>query len=101
MRKKPNTHRAQVKYGVIQAQQKTYPVTVLCRVMAVSTSAFYAGCNAAAVGDKTQQDQALVDKLRQIFTDNKHCFGSRRLSDRLKKQGFAAGRFKRGESCGR
>jgi putative transposase len=62
--------------------------------MAVSTSAYYAWCNAAAVGDKTQQDQALADKLRQIFTDNKHGFGSRRLSDRLKKQGVALGRFK-------
>ena len=60
--------------------------------MEASTSAYYAWCNAAAAGDKTQQDQALADKLRQILTDNKHCFGSRRLSDRLKKQGFAAGR---------
>jgi hypothetical protein len=78
----------------IQAQQKTYPVTVLCRVVEVGTSAFYAGCNTAATRDTTQQDQVLSDKIRQIFSDNKYCFGSRRLSDRLKKQGFAIGRFK-------
>jgi len=32
----------------IRAQQKTYPVTVLCRVMQVSTSAYYDGCNSPA-----------------------------------------------------
>lgn len=62
--------------------------------MGVSTSAYYAWCNAPQHGDKKQQDQRLVDKVRQIFSDNKHCFGSRRLSDRLKKQGIAVGRYK-------
>ncbi|WNB74602.1 IS3 family transposase [Methylomonas koyamae] len=32
--------------------------------------------------------------MRQIFNDNKQSFGSRRLADRLQKQGFAVGRFK-------
>ena len=86
--------RSRIKYGFIQAQQKTYPVTVLCRVMEVGTSAYYAWCNAATTGNKKQEDQELADKVRQIFTDNKHSFGSRRLSDRLKKQGSAVGRFK-------
>ena len=62
--------------------------------MEVGTSAYYAWCNAATNGNKKQEDQELADKVRQIFTDNKHSFGSRRLSDRLKKQGFAVGRFK-------
>ena len=62
--------------------------------MEVGTRAYYAGCNAAIACDKKQEDQELADKVRQIFTDNKYGFGSRRLSDRLKKQGFAVGRFK-------
>ncbi|MDX8129794.1 DDE-type integrase/transposase/recombinase [Methylomonas sp. OY6] len=36
----------------------------------------------------------MAETARQIFVDNKQCFGSRRLADRLQKQGFAAGRFK-------
>jgi len=36
----------------------------------------------------------IADSVRQLFTDNKQCFGSRRLADRLQKQGFAVGRFK-------
>ncbi len=75
-------------------QQKTYPVTVLCRVMEVSASAYYAWCQAKCAGVVMRQDQYLADKVRQIFVENKCSFGSRRLSDRLKKQGMAVGRFK-------
>ncbi|WP_265588086.1 IS3 family transposase [Candidatus Methylospira mobilis] len=75
-------------------QQKTYPVTVLCRVMQVSTSAYYEWLKARQDSDKDQQDQKLAEKARQIFIDNKQCFGSRRLADRLQKQGHAVGRFK-------
>ncbi len=69
-------------------------MTVLCRVMQVSTSAYYAWCNSPPDDDKKHQDQQLADSVRQIFTDNKQCFGSRRLADRLQKQGLAVGRFK-------
>ena len=75
-------------------QQKTYPVTVLCRVMGVSASAYYAWCQAKCAGVDIRQDQYLADKVRQIFVENKCSLGSRRLSDRLKKQGIAIGRFK-------
>ena len=75
-------------------QQKTYPVNVLCRVMGVSASAYYAWCQAKCAGVVMRQDQYLADKVRQIFVENKCSFGSRRLSDRLKKQGIAVGRFK-------
>ena len=86
--------RSRIKYGFIQVQQKTYPVTVLCRVMEVSASAYYAWCQAKCAGVDIRQDQYLADKVRQIFVENKCSFGSRRLSDRLKKQGIAIGRFK-------
>ena len=45
-------------------------------------------------GVDIRQDQYLADKVRQIFVENKCSFGSQRLSDRLKKQGIAVGRFK-------
>jgi putative transposase len=69
-------------------------VTALCRVMQVSTSAYYEWLKAPQDRDKDQQDQKVAEKARQIFVDNKQSFGSRRLADRLQKQGFAVGRFK-------
>jgi len=62
--------------------------------MGVSTSAYYEWLKTPFDADKHQQDQKLAEKARQIFIDNKQCFGSRRLADRLQKQGFAVGRFK-------
>ncbi|QFY42188.1 transposase [Candidatus Methylospira mobilis] len=69
-------------------------MTVLCRVMQVSSSAYYEWLKAPQDSDKDQQDQKLAENARQIFIDNKQCFGSRRLADRLQKQGHAVGRFK-------
>jgi transposase InsO family protein len=62
--------------------------------MQVSTSAYYEWLKAPRDCDKDKQDQSVAEKARQIFVDNKQCFGSRRLADRLQKQGFAVGRFK-------
>ncbi|TPQ26990.1 hypothetical protein C2U68_09915 [Methylomonas koyamae] len=62
--------------------------------MQVSTSAYYAWLKAPQDNDNQRQDQKLAEKVRQLFIDNKQSFGSRRLADRLQKQGFAVGRFK-------
>ncbi|TPQ24633.1 hypothetical protein C2U68_18735 [Methylomonas koyamae] len=62
--------------------------------MQVSTSAYYQWLKIPQDSDKYQQDQKVAEKAKQIFIDNKQCFGSRRLADRLQKQGFAVGRFK-------
>jgi helix-turn-helix protein/integrase-like protein len=94
LRKKPNTQGAQVKYGVIREQKKTYQVTVLCRVMGVSTSSYYAWRQAPEDSVRKQRDEMLADKAEQIFSEHKSIYGSRRLSDELKKQGFTVGRFK-------
>ena len=59
----------------------------------MSTSAYYAWLKAPQDDDNKRQDQKLAEKMRQIFTDNKQCFGSRRLANHLQKQGFAVGRF--------
>ena len=57
---------------------------MLCKVMEVSASAFYAWLKTPADTDKTQQKAALEAKPRQLFDDHKHTYGYRRLSDALK-----------------
>jgi putative transposase len=69
-------------------------VTVLCRVMGVSTSSYYAWRQAPEDSGRQQRDEILADKAEQIFNEYKSIYGSRRLSDELKKQGFSVGRFK-------
>ena len=74
-------------------QQKTYPITVLCRVMEVSASAFYAWAKKPEDTDKTRQREALEAKARQLFDDHKQIYGYRRLSDALGKAGMTSGHY--------
>jgi hypothetical protein len=59
-------------------QQKTYPVTVLCLVMQVSTSAFYTWTQATENTTKRRKETALGAKTRELFEANKKSYGSRR-----------------------
>ena len=77
----------------IREQQKTYPVTVLCRVMEVSTSAFYAWLKTPEDSDKAQRKAVLEAKARQLFDDHKQIYGYRRLSNELGKVGMTSGHY--------
>jgi putative transposase len=77
----------------IREQQKTYPVRVLCRVMEVSTSAYYAWTKQPEISEKTVQTTRLEAKVHELFDEFRQSYGSRRLSDELRKAGFAIGRY--------
>lgn len=83
-----------MRYGFIQEQQKAYPVTVLCDVMQVGRSAYYAWAKRPGATGKHKERQRLEQRAAQIFEDSRRTYGSRRLSRELKKAGFAAGRHK-------
>jgi putative transposase len=83
-----------VKYGFIREQQKAYPVTVLCAVMQVGKSAYYAWAKRPETAAKANETQAFEQRVRQIFEDSRHAYGSRRVVDGLEKAGIRAGRYK-------
>lgn len=83
-----------MKYGFVQEQEKTYPVTVLCRVMQVSTSAYYAWVRRPEDTDNSVKRKQLEQQAEKIFAESKNSYGSRRLSDALKKADFSVGRYK-------
>ena len=58
-------------------------MTTLCRVMKVSTSAYYAWANNPDRQNKTKEEAELKEKIKQIFYENKQVYGSRRMSDAL------------------
>ena len=62
--------------------------------MQVSTSAFYAWAQAPENTEKTKKNKAIEIRVQQLLDENKKCYGSRRLSDALKKEGLDAGRYK-------
>ena len=82
-----------MKYGFIQARKSHYPVVMLCRVMGVSSSAYY---------DWRKKDAKLIDsqtwhlyqRMKMHFTQSRESMGSRRMMKQLRKEGFQSGRYR-------
>jgi transposase InsO family protein len=83
-----------VRYGFIRAQQKAYPVTVLCAVMQVSKSAYYAWAKQPEATGQAKEAGPFEQRVVQIFEDSKKTYGSRRIASELQKSGVAADRYK-------
>jgi putative transposase len=67
-----------------------YPVTVLCRLMAVSTRAFYTCLKTPADTDKVQRKAVLEAKARQLFNDHMQTYGYWGLYHELHPKGIKA-----------
>lgn len=82
-----------MKYRFIRAEAEAYPVTMLCRVMAVSASAYYDWlARGAAVIDAGEL--ALRRRMKELFQASRQSLGSRSLMNRLCREGFAVGRYR-------
>jgi putative transposase len=69
-------------------------VIVLCKVMEVSPSAYYAWTQVPDYSDKRLRENQLEVKAIQLFADNKKIYGSRRLSEAFINEDINVGRFK-------
>lgn len=82
-----------MKYCFIQDEQATYPVTLLCRVMQVSTSTYYEWrASGAEVIDS--QTWHLCHRMKALFAESRDSLGSRQLMKQLRKEGFEIGRYR-------
>jgi putative transposase len=71
---------------------KAYPTKVLCKVMEVSRSGFYEWkkqCN-----KKIDADVKMVVALKNLHTQSKASYGSRRMAKALVAEGYNVGRYK-------
>lgn len=80
-----------MRYAWILGQSADYGVRLLCSVMRVSSSAYYAWA-AASGREKTKRDKALIALITTAFTQSRAVYGSRRLKKVLEKQGETVSR---------
>lgn len=81
-----------MRYHFIRQQSPYYPVTLLCRVMRVSGSAYYEWkkCPAKLI---TVQKLHLYRRAKALFKASRNSLGSRELSKKLCEEGFGIGRY--------
>ncbi len=64
-----------------------HPVKLLCKALSVSRSAFYAW-----QAGLTHQQDPLSGQVEEVFWKHKRRYGSRRIREELKEQGYTTGR---------
>jgi putative transposase len=80
-----------MRYRFILAEKANYPVTILCKVMRVAKSGFYAWISR----DKSayqQENEKLLVLVKQIHIDSGQTYGTRRMAAALRARGYACGR---------
>ena len=72
-----------VKYACIRSYRTQFPVTMMCRVLGVSRSGYYAA-QEREPSERSKSDQRLRLEIRTIHRESKQRYGSPRVHDELK-----------------
>ncbi len=75
-----------MKYQFIQQQSVHFTISLLCRVLEVSRSGYYAWVQ-RPLSRRAQQDQALAEQIQLIHQQSRHTYGSPRVHAQLQAQG--------------
>jgi putative transposase len=76
---------------VIRSLKKAWPVSLMCRLLKVPRSSYYAF---AGRPRKPPASHALLKAMRQIHSESRCSYGSRRMAQALQQQGHAIGRHR-------
>jgi len=80
-----------VKYAFILARSVAFPIAVMCRVLGVSTSGFYAW-RAKPESERDRRRRALVPEVRRVFEESRRTYGSPRVHRELRAEGHVVNR---------
>lgn len=80
-----------MKYACIQTHLEEFDVTLMCRILGVSRSGFYAA-QKRALFKRTSDDQRLQGAIRSIFRASHQRYGSPRVHQEVQAHGFRCSR---------
>jgi putative transposase len=80
-----------VRFGFIQEKAQRYPITILCKVMNVSKSGFFAW-RGRPPSKKSNEDKVLEKLVEDAHRDSRGTYGRRRIKAALAKKGVAVSR---------
>jgi transposase InsO family protein len=79
------------KYAFVAAQASSYPVTVICRVLGLARSGFYAW-KRRQTSARAAQDATLTRQIATIFQASRQTYGSPRIQAALRADGVRISR---------
>jgi putative transposase len=82
-----------VRFAFIEAKKAEYPVSVLCCVLQVERSGFYAW-RSREESDHEVDDRRLAVEVRTTFEESKRRYGSPRVYRELRRKGVKVGRHR-------
>ena len=82
-----------MKYACVDRRRDRYPVRMMCRLLRVSTSGYYAW-RTRPESSRTKSDRRLMTEVRRAHQDSKGVYGSPRVHAELVANGIGVGRHK-------
>ncbi len=80
-----------MRYQFIVEHRHEYPIALMCRVLSVSVSGYYAWCKRPS-SRHSREDAHLVEHVKIVFQTNRHVYGSPRVHAELQAQGIKCAR---------
>jgi putative transposase len=80
-----------VKFAFMQKQRDRFPLPLMCRVLKVSRSGFYAALE-ERVSARVEADHALLTHIQSIHRESRRTYGSPRVLEELRSRGIRVGR---------
>ena len=82
-----------MKYACIDRRRSRYPVRMMCALLNVSRSGYYAW-RTRPESDRAQRDRELMSKIRRVHAKSNGVYGSPRVHAELVASGVCVGRHK-------
>ena len=82
-----------MRYRCIHKRRRRYSVRMMCRVLGVSRSGYYAWC-ARDESPRSERDRTLRHRIQQVHLESRGVYGARKVHRALTAQGEACGRHK-------
>ena len=82
-----------MRYRCIHRRRSQYPVSLMCRVLRVSRSGYYAW-RVRSESQRAKTDRELTRVIRRIHADSKQVYGSPKVTAELKDEGYNCGQRK-------
>ena len=82
-----------MRYACIDRRRNDYPVRLMCRLLGVSASGYYAW-RQRPESARAERDRSLLGKIRRVHSASKGVYGSPRVHAELVAEGIRVGRHK-------